>query len=322
MARQLRIEFPEAHYHVFARGERKDTIFLVNRDYEVFIEKLKETLIKYNVECAAFVLMPNHYHLYLITPEANLTKAIHYLNSSYTNWYKAKHEITGHVFQGRYKALLVDKDNYFFRVINYIHLNPVESGIVKKPWDYKWGSCLDYVYGDNFFDFVNRDLYLKQLDKDLNQAQKKYKKVISRSKDANLPHRDLYKGLAIGKKKFKEKVDDYIKKIDENVYIPSTRMNKTRNKDFFVNIVCKHFNIDKKELFKKGKHNNYKKVFVYFSKKYSRMTNAEIGSLFDLHPGSISDIYSRLKKDIKINKGLKKDIRILECEFRRPDPRN
>ncbi|MFA5479799.1 MAG: transposase [Candidatus Muiribacteriota bacterium] len=322
MARQLRIEYEGAHYHVFARGERKDTFFLSKQDYEIFIEKLQDMLIKFNVECCAFALMPNHYHLYLITHEANLTKAMHYLNSSYTNWFKIKHEIVGHVFQGRYKAIVVDKDNYFFRVIDYIHLNPVEAKIVKIAWEYPWSSCGFYIGKDRKFHFVNKFNYLSTLSNEIKKAELEYKNIISKSKDKKLPHRDLFKGIALGKKNFKNKIEEFIKKEKENIYVPATVMNKKRDSNFFVSLISKNLNIEEKNFFDKPYKKHCNKILIYFLKKYSRMNNIEIGDLFKIGPSTVSDHFNNVKKILNSDNisSLKKHIRKIETEYRRPDP--
>ncbi|MFW5782218.1 MAG: transposase [Candidatus Muiribacteriaceae bacterium] len=109
MARQLRIQIPGAYYHVFARGDHKKRIFFDNIDYYTFIEKLQGVLQKYNVKCMAFALMPNHYHLYLKTEEANISKVMHSLNTSYSNWCRAKNQIIGHIFQGVTNLFLLIK---------------------------------------------------------------------------------------------------------------------------------------------------------------------------------------------------------------------
>jgi REP element-mobilizing transposase RayT len=103
MARQLRIEYPGAFYHVISRGERLGNIFFDNNDRLKFLEKLREAVNKFNLKIHCYVLMSNHFHFLLETPEGNLSKAMHFLNTSYANWFKSKHQIVGSVFQGRYK---------------------------------------------------------------------------------------------------------------------------------------------------------------------------------------------------------------------------
>lgn len=128
MARPLRLKFENAVYHITARGNRKDDIFYSSQDKSNFIKKMNEMFEKYSFICYAYCLMNNHYHLFVKTSFANLSEGMHYFNTSYSNWFKAKYNIVGAVFQGRYKSILVDKDNYALVLSAYIHLNQ------ENPW--------------------------------------------------------------------------------------------------------------------------------------------------------------------------------------------
>jgi len=145
MARQLRIEYEHAFYHVISRGERRDNIFTCREDKEKFLKKLAETVEKYKLYLHAYVLMDNHYHLLLETPQANLSKAMHHLNTSYANWFRFKYHLAGSVFQGRFKAILVEKDSYLQVLSAYIHLNPVRAGITKLPEEFRYSSYRAYI---------------------------------------------------------------------------------------------------------------------------------------------------------------------------------
>ncbi|MBA3065530.1 transposase [bacterium] len=144
MSRPIRIEYPGAVYHVISRGDDKGKIFRDDADYKKFLNIIKRAKPRYGAIVYAYVLMPNHYHLLLETPRANLTRLMHYVQTAYSVYYNSRHLRTGHVFQGRYKALLVDKDNYLLRLSRYIHLNPVRAKMVKSPQDYIWSSFAEY----------------------------------------------------------------------------------------------------------------------------------------------------------------------------------
>src|SRR4030067_396555 len=145
MARPLRIEFKGAVYHITARGNERKKIYLSKIDYEKFLKYLDDTKKKYNVVIHCYVLMSNHYHLIIETPEANLSKVMHYINGSYTTYFNIKRKRSGHLFQGRFKSIIVDKDNYLLELSRYIHLNPVRAGIVEKPEDYQYSSYKTYI---------------------------------------------------------------------------------------------------------------------------------------------------------------------------------
>jgi len=145
MARPLRLEFENACYHITSKGIRKNRIFLSDKDKSKFIEKLNETFNKFSLLCYAYCLMDNHCHLFVKTPKANISRAMHYLNTSYTNWFKAEYKKTGSMLQGRYKSILVEEDNYGIPLSAFIHLNPLKAGIVESLGEYKWSSYLNYV---------------------------------------------------------------------------------------------------------------------------------------------------------------------------------
>lgn len=140
MSRPLRLSFPGAVYHVMSRGNAKGLVFLDERDFERFVEVLKATFSRFGIVCYAFCLMPNHYHLVLMTPDANLSAAIKHLNSVYAQWWNFRHQRCGHVFQGRFKAQIVQQDRYLLVVCRYVVLNPVRAGLVAHPCEWRWSS--------------------------------------------------------------------------------------------------------------------------------------------------------------------------------------
>jgi putative transposase len=123
-----------------ARGNAKALVFLDERDFRRFIELLKATCTRFGVVCYAFCLMPNHYHLVVMTRQANLSAAIKHLNGVYAQWWNYRHQRCGHVFQGRFKAQVVQEDRYLLSVCRYVVLNPVRAGLVAHPPEWKWSS--------------------------------------------------------------------------------------------------------------------------------------------------------------------------------------
>ena len=132
MARPLRLEFSGALYHITSRGDRREDIFYNNSDRTLFLEILAHTCQRYNWLCHSYCLMSNHYHLIVETLDGNLSKGMRQLNGVYTQQINKKHTKTGHLFQGRYKAILVDKECYLLEVSRYVVLNPVLSQKLKK----------------------------------------------------------------------------------------------------------------------------------------------------------------------------------------------
>jgi REP element-mobilizing transposase RayT len=145
MARPWRIQYPGAVYHVTARGNRRQNIYLSDGDRLDFIDLLGRTAARYDLRVLAFCLMSNHYHLFLRTPQANLSAALHWLNASYSIRFNRRRRLSGHLLQGRFKAALVTDEAHWHQLSLYLHLNPVRAGLIEDPADYEWSSCSDYL---------------------------------------------------------------------------------------------------------------------------------------------------------------------------------
>ncbi|NIO49728.1 MAG: hypothetical protein GTN73_09895 [Candidatus Aminicenantes bacterium] len=173
MARKTRIEFPGTFYHVLARGNNKQVIFKDDQDYNVYIIRLKRYHERYKFILYAYILMPNHIHLLIETGVAPLSKIMQGIQQSYTYYYHKKYESVGHLFQGRYKAIICQRDTYLLELVRYIHLNPVRAAIVASPEDYLWSSHQVYL-GYSRQPFVKKDLIFKMFSEDESVAEKKY----------------------------------------------------------------------------------------------------------------------------------------------------
>ena len=132
MSRPLRIEYPEAWYHVMNHGRRSENVFLKKRDYHTFIELLKEASELWTVAIAAFCLMPNHYHLLIRTPQGNLSRFMRHVNGVYTQRFNKNNNYEGQLFKGRFKSILVYGDSYLLQLLRYIHRNPIRAKLVKR----------------------------------------------------------------------------------------------------------------------------------------------------------------------------------------------
>jgi putative transposase len=140
MVRPLRIEYAGAVYHVTSRGDRREPIAKDDTDRALFLEVLGQALQRFDAQAWGYCLMGNHYHLVLHTREANLSRLMRQINGVYTQTFNRRHGLTGHLFQGRFKAILVDSDSYLLEVCRYVDLNPVRAQMVKRPDAYAWSS--------------------------------------------------------------------------------------------------------------------------------------------------------------------------------------
>mgnify|MGYP001575323984 CR=1 FL=1 len=178
MARPLRIEYTGAVYHVTSRGNARKKIFCDDQDKENFLETLAFVIKRHNWLCHAYCLMDNHYHLMIETPDANLSKGMRQLNGVYTQRFNRRHGKPGHIFQGRFKAVLVQKDSYLLELSRYVVSNPVRAGTVQYPKDWKWSSYLATAGLKNAPDYLAVDWLLKQFGSSKKTAQALYKEFV------------------------------------------------------------------------------------------------------------------------------------------------
>jgi REP element-mobilizing transposase RayT len=182
MARKIRIEFPGALYHVLARGNNKQQIFNDDQDYKAYLKRIERYRIRYKFTLYAFVLMPNHVHFLMEIGFMSLSKIMQGLQQSYTSYFHKKYKTVGHLFQGRYKAILCQRDAYLLELVRYIHLNPVRAAIVANPEDYLWSSHQFYL-GYLGQPFIEKDFIFTMLSENESTAERIYRQFIKEGID-------------------------------------------------------------------------------------------------------------------------------------------
>lgn len=213
MGRPLRISYPGAVYHITSRGNERREIFLDNDDRQTFLKIVKDYHDRFDILIHAYVLMDNHYHLVLETPRGNLLKVMHGINSRYTGYFNRKNSRAGHLFQGRYKALLVEKDIYLVELSRYLHLNPVRAGMVEKPERYRWSSYRGYVGKGKEDEWVEYAWVLSQFGKRKKTSQSKYRAYTDKEIEGRQesPFDKLWGQVVLGGEGFREKIKGMLK---------------------------------------------------------------------------------------------------------------
>lgn len=178
MARPLRIEFSGAFYHVTSRGNEQKEVFKSQKDREKFLDYLATASTRYGAIIHAFCLMSNHYHLFLETPDGNLSQIMRHINGAYTTYFNLRRKRAGHLFQGRYRAVLVEADAYATELTRYIHLNPVRAGLADRPEAYPWSSYRGYIGQTATLEWLRTGFILDTFSPVREQAQKKYQQFV------------------------------------------------------------------------------------------------------------------------------------------------
>jgi len=179
MARPLRIEYPGAVYHITSRGNARQDIFLDDEDRRVFLELLSQTVERFNWLCHAYCLMDNHYHLLVETLAPTLSRGMRQLNGVYTQKFNRRHGRVGHLFQGRYKAILVEKESHLLELCRYVVLNPVRAGLVRWAGDWPWSSYRATAGLEEAPPFLNTDWVLAQFAGEGEKARRAYQEFVA-----------------------------------------------------------------------------------------------------------------------------------------------
>ena len=304
MARPYRLQTEDCIYHITSRGDNRKKIYISNYDFEKFLEYLVIAKEKFKFYVYAYCLMSNHYHLFIETPQANLSRIMQYINTAYTSYYNKKRNKTGHLFQGRYKSLVVDGESYFLELTRYIHLNPVKAKIVSLPQEYKWSSFKGYMRrkGDGVIDRDAIEQYHK-----INAAS--YKEFVLAGIDNNINIFDrTYAGFILGKKEFiKERLKELKIQIDREDVSYKDSLRKEITAEDVVLVVANKYKIKKEIIYlSKKKPILARKLSIYLVKRLSDLSNKEIGSSFNISYSAVSKAFGDMDRLIKEDKQLRK----------------
>jgi REP element-mobilizing transposase RayT len=210
MARPLRLEYEGAVYHVTSRGNAREDIFLNDRDRGRFLEILGDVVARYGWICYAYCLMTNHYHLLIETPGASLSRGMQLLNGVYTQWFNRQHGRVGHLLQGRFKAILVEKESHLLELARYIVLNPVRAKVVRSVRDWPWSSYRATSGQTDVPQFLVVDWVLSQFDPDPARAVRAYRRFVRQGKGIDV-WEELRAGVFLGTDTFVKKMKPLLK---------------------------------------------------------------------------------------------------------------
>ena len=204
MARPLRIEYAGALYHVTSRGNAQGAIYQDDEDRIGFLRLLHACVTRYNWYCHAYCLMDNHYHLLIETTDANLSKGMKYLNGTYTQEFNRRHKRVGHVFQGRFKAILVERETYLLELARYIVLNPVRARMLHTAEAWPWSSYRATAGLSGVPVYLTTDWVLGAFGENREQAQAKYREFVAAGANQPSPWEKLKNQIYLGSDAFVE----------------------------------------------------------------------------------------------------------------------
>ena len=220
MARPLRIEYDGAVYHITSRGNARKRIYKEDEDRRVFLEVLHRVNTRYNWLCHAYCLMNNHYHLIIETPDGNLSQGMRQLNGVYTQLFNKRHNRVGHIFQGRYKAILIQKESHLLEASRYVVLNPVRAKAVKEPDEWKWSSYRGTAGKEKAHFCLTKDWILGQFGSKRRESEKKYREFVMGGIGEEKIWKDVKGQSILGEDEFIERFINHVKGYEEVKEIP------------------------------------------------------------------------------------------------------
>ncbi len=292
MARKPRIEFSGAFYHVISRGNQRQNIFHDKPDHQAYLDRLEHYRNKYQVTVYAFVLMSNHIHLLIETQDTPLSKFMQGVQFTYAQYYNRKYLKVGHLFQGRYKAILCDRDAYLLELVRYLHLNPSRMKRRMDPWRYPWSSHRVYM-GDDCSVGIEKSLVLGQFGKTEGRARRAYLRFMREG--VRIKHEERYYEAVdqrfLGDERFIERIGSRTEGKGEiekrGKKIPFSEL---------VGVVAKEYGVDPDILLGRGLNRSLsgaRLMLVYLGREWSRISNRELARRMSRDPSLVSRLYSR-----------------------------
>ena len=311
MARPLRIEYPGAFYHVMHRGNAGADIFESDRDREKFLEYICKAVERYEIKIHTYCLMTNHYHLLTETPHPNLSQAIKWINVSYAAYFNRKRRRCGHLFQGRFKAILIDADEYLKHLSRYIHLNPVRARMVDLCKDYPWSSYPAFSGYAKVPEWLDTRWLLSIFGENQAKAKKRYRDFVESVQNEKIenPSKDIVGGVILGGADFVKWIkQNYLKKDSEIKEKPQLRSLKPRLiPDDLIPVICCEFGCARETILQKGKKRNLARdLAIYFSREMTGESGVALGRYFGGISGAgISVRYNHIENKIATDLKLK-----------------
>lgn len=311
MARPLRIEYPGAFYHVTSRGNEQKDVFKSQKDREKFLDYLASATQRYGAVLHAYCLMSNHYHLLLETPDGNLSQIMRHINGAYTTYFNVKRKRAGHLFQGRYKAILVEFDEYAMELTRYIHLNPVRAGMVARPEDYIWSSYRSYIGLNSAPDWLRMEVILAYFGNGIDNAKQCYRTFVEDllGTEYESPLKETFGTAVLGTEGFVAMIaETKIAARREDRTVPGLKAFALRPDPETILSVVSSVMVGNEKL--------ARQVGMYLCHQHSGKKLKEIGALFGVKETAIAEARRQLSRKLKEDRQLAKTVEIVRNKLK------
>ncbi len=300
-------------------GRRGEAIFPDGEDYLRFLDLLRQASVMWGVRVAGFCLMPNHYHLLVQTPRANLSRFMRHVDGVYTQRFNRSHNSDGSLFRGRYKAILVEADTYLLSLLKYIHLNPLRAGLITRLDRYAWSSHKGYLSSSSKWSWLHTEFIHSMLSKEKSAQSAAYRDFMAGPESEELV--DFFSQTKVpsilGSEAFINRVKVKFLNLSEHKEIPERRV-LAPGLETIKSAVCANYAIDRDELMssKRGMTNEPRNAAIYLARRLSGETLATIGKAFGMSKySSVSSVICRMENEVGENAGLRRRIKRIEQDL-------
>ena len=321
MARAWRIEYEGALYHVLSRGNEGRNIVDDDDDRRLFLDTLAEMSERFEIDIFTYVLMDNHYHIVFRTRRANLSRSMQWFGATYTKRFNIRHFRSGHLFQGRFKNMLVENDAYLMQLSYYIHRNPLRARMVKRLASYKWSSYRAYAYGDKANKWLQTEPILSQFlnvkDRHLayRQSAQKYTKEEQRIWE------DLRHGIFLGTKEFVEKIKKrYLPDLPNGEIPQQTQLSKNIDSEVVFEQAAEILNCNQERFRQSARVSQADKLdrdlLIYLMWQSGQLTNRQIGERFGISYSAVSRRVGAFKDLLNKNNKLQNKLNRIKSQIK------
>lgn len=297
MARPLRVEYPGAVYHVMARGQERSPIFRDDRDRNKFLELLGTTAQDLGIEVHGYCLMGNHYHLLVETPKGGLSRAMKAIGGRYSQWFNWRHKRSGHLFEGRFKSVLVQKERHLLELARYVVLNPVRAGLAERAGDWRWSNYRVTAGRGTAPPWLAVDWTLAQFARSRYTAREAYRRFVAAGKDSGEKVEQLEKKPYVGDRRFLRRVERMLagKPAGDEISLRYRRAAEA-HLHRIEQAIAREWRVPVEAL-ARSRGGEDKKAAIYLAKKLTRLSGRQIGEAFGVKPARVSNVVAEIEKN-------------------------
>ena len=319
MARRVRVQYPGAIYHLMARGNGRQDIVCDDADRDRLVDYLGRAAARCSWRVFAFVIMSNHLHVVLKTPEPNLARGMQGFLSAYANVWARRHRFNGHVFQGRYRAELVENESYLWTVTRYVHLNPVRAGIVEHPGAWQWSSYRGYARDRGRLDWVAYDELLASWAGEYggrgSEPAAAYRRYVTAelSQPAGSPWSEAYHGWILGSQEFIDRIKSIVSGQPRRDRRREARRARGLTLSQLSEVVCDEYGVERSELSRRGSRHPARAAMAYLARRHTSATNGDLIEILGVSRAeSVPNLTRRFERWLSTDRRVRKELERLE----------